>query len=1054
MAYKAIFNGWKNISLQDLLVAYRKAKADCFFENIFPISCAFANYENDLIENLHKLLKNIKSEDGFENLEYLLGTPRILPKKLTLKELPPDFFESSCKNGHVHFSNPKREIENIKKYNDFVAEFRIVGDFPVDTHIISALWINMIGHKFDVLLSKSSYGSRLRRLRVEDNNSKSFHISSIGSFKPYFNQYQKWRKNGLKSIRDNLHNGNNVIAVSLDFKCFYHNIDPQFLSSDEFLKEIEIELSSEEKVFNLHMSDLLSKWSDKAIIFVKNLSKIHDAASNDNDTENGGLVVGLTASRIISNVLLHKWDKLIKEKITPIYYGRYVDDLFLVIQDPGNICDIEDLMKFLQNRIGDNHIKNGKGDLWEVYLGEYYQKKSQLQFQSNKQKLFVLEGQTGCDLLDSIEKEIHELSSEYRLMPVPDQLEQSTAARVLSASSTTRNQADTLRRADGLTIRRLSWSLQLRHIEMLAKDLPKKEWKNERAEFYEFAHNHILRPDRFFDHYIYLSRLLGFAIGMNDWDRVLNIVAQSFESIDFLQSLSLSRINKSIDINGCEFDDNVKVWQEIFVSLAKDFIESLSKYLNLRDFSNEKSPSDKINRIIFKISEKLDITYKGIYRDYIYLDIFKKSKRMLVSDLANIPYKDFLTKNFAKNLLKEFNIENENKILLEFEKTDLLKIEILKEFINNRKKEVHNLNVFSPYLFPTRPYTPEEIVNISPECIWPKKKEDKSPRAIWANYVQVLRGVWIKPSVLTEEDNYNNRMVKIGSSLKNKIVVAITSIYLSDEEWSHSACEKPLLTIQRYRKIAKLVNEAIHLTPRPDYLVFPELSIPIEWVASISNRLLKAGISLIAGTEYRHRNSKKIYSEACLSLVDDSLGYPAAIRIWQPKLQPAVGEEHTLISKYGKSWWSNKTCIKNPVYNHNNFYFGIMICSELQNSKARISYQGEIDSLIILAWNKDINTFSNLVESASLDIHAYIVMVNNRKYGDSRVRAPGKQEFKRDLVQLRGGENDFLVAVELDIDALRRFQSRAKRWAYDEDLFKPVPEGYVISKGRKKNPPN
>lgn len=83
-------------------------------------------------------------------------------------------------------------------------------------------------------------------------------------------------------------------------------------------------------------------------------------------------------------------------------------------------------------------------------------------------------------MLDSIEKEIYELSSEHRLMPSPDQLEDSTAARVLSAAGSVGEQADTLRRADGLTIRRLSWSLQLRHVETLARDLPPSEWVKQR----------------------------------------------------------------------------------------------------------------------------------------------------------------------------------------------------------------------------------------------------------------------------------------------------------------------------------------------------------------------------------------------------------------------------------------------------------------------------------------------------------------------------------------------------------------------------------------------
>ena len=89
--------------------------------------------------------------------------------------------------------------------------------------------------------------------------------------------------------------------------------------------------------------------------------------------------------------------------------------------------------------------------------GKSYQGQSKIQLQANKQKLFILDGQAGCDLLDSIEKEIRDLSSEYRLMPAPDQLEHTTAARVLSAAGNVGEEADTLRRADGLTIRRLSY---------------------------------------------------------------------------------------------------------------------------------------------------------------------------------------------------------------------------------------------------------------------------------------------------------------------------------------------------------------------------------------------------------------------------------------------------------------------------------------------------------------------------------------------------------------------------------------------------------------------
>jgi hypothetical protein len=66
---------------------------------------------------------------------------------------------------------------------------------------------------------------------------------------------------------------------------------------------------------------------------------------------------------------------------------------------------------------------------------------------------------------------------------------------------------------------------------------------------------------------------------------------------------------------------------------------------------------------------------------------------------------------------------------------------------------------------------------------------------------------------------------------------------------------------------------------------------------------------------------------------------------------------------------------------------------------------------------------------------------------------PAKQSFNRDLARVRGGENDFVVAATVDIKELRAFQSRSTRWTQESDKFKPLPEGFKISKFRKLSPP-
>ncbi|NHQ80295.1 RNA-directed DNA polymerase [Chromobacterium vaccinii] len=1071
MGYKARFTGWENITLEDLLVAYRKAKADCFFENTFPAAIKFADYEQDLLANLEKLLKYLHDNKGFSGNAKLQGDFRLLPKKISIKAK-----KSVTVNGHVHFSNPHRAVEHLFHHHKITPEFRVVGDFPVDTHVLSALWINTVGHMFDARLADSCYGARLRRIRNDelfsDPKEKPFHISAIGSFAPYFQPYQQWRNDGLKAIRSELEQDREIIAVSLDLKSFYHFIDPLALASADLYKELELDLSNEEQAFTEDLAKFLKGWSDGAGKFAKKVTSGKTAIP-------GGLVIGLTASRIISNVLLCRWDRLIKERIAPIHYGRYVDDMFLVLRDTNTIRNSPQFMQYLKDRIGPEVISQvGKADdqIWKIQQGEAFQGQTQIMLQSDKQKLFVLQGRAGLDLLDSIEKEISELSSEHRLMPSPDQLEDSTAARVLSAAGTVGESADTLRRADGLTIRRLSWSLQLRHVETLARDLPSHEWYEQRQEFYQFAHNHILRPDNLFSHFTYLPRLLGFAINLSEWQQAEQIALRAYHSLQQL-AMAIPK-EKTIAINGVNAKAGENLWPMVKGTLTWLFIDAASRYYDPNRLLLGQ-PSKKEQRLatlflkgifdsLLEVEALLDLCFGSE-------DFYKKAPLVAMADLAKEPYKRILHSRSAGQLVAKRKGKKENRILKLMETSKLLSTETLKDFLRSTrisrlekvKHGKHENESFFPYLFPTRPLTPAEISELAPECVGLQRADGKcckeKPSVIWAQYTQALRGVWIKPTLLaTEQDGKDvsdykrsHKYIRIGTDRKNKITIALTNLKTEDKDWAAMACNRPNLSRERYQRISELVNQAIRLKPRPDYLLFPELSIPLKWIDSLAARLNAMGISLIAGTEYRHFDNEQLLSEACLVLTDNRLGYPATVKIWQSKLEPAVGEDKELTTKYGKHWAVSKLqgkCSK-PVYVHNNVHFGVMVCSELQNSKARVKFQGEVDALMVLSWNQDLETFASLVESAALDVHAYTILVNNRKYGDSRVRSPAKESFIRDIARVRGGDNDFVIAATLDIDALRAFQSRAKRWPESGDPFKPVPEGFKINKNRHRLPP-
>src|SRR5690606_7669177 len=681
MGYNAQFSGWDSVTIEDLLIAYRKAKADCFFENTFPAAIKFARYEQDLLANLKSLLDRLREANGFAEDKDLLGDYRLLPKKLSHRPK-----EDSPVNGHVHFSNPDRAVEHLLKHNNLEPEFRIVGDFPVDSHILSALWINMVGHKFDAKLDISCYGARLKRIRNDelfsDEDDKPFHISAIGSFTPYFQPYQKWRNDGLKAIRDELEKSRDVIAVSLDLKSYYHFIDPMALASAELHDELQIELTEEELSFTKELAEFLTRWSDGA-------SEFSEKVTDGKTTISGGLVIGLTASRIISNALLHRWDKLIKERVAPIHYGRYVDDMFLVLRDTGTINNSHDFMEFLQARLGNDVILpagSAKERLWLIQQGKSIQGSTEIKLQSDKQKLFLLQGRAGLDLLDSIEKEIYELSSEHRLLPSPDSLDDSTAARVLSAAGTVGESADTLRRADGLTIRRLSWSLQLRHVETLAHDLPPQEWRKQRDEFYRFAHDHILRPDNLFAHFNYLPRLLGFAISMNEWQQAEQIALRAYQALEQLAKATPE--GEPITINGTGTKAGKNFWHLVKGTLTWLFIDAAARFYDPdRLLLGQRSAQEKrlAKRFIEGIFGNLKEHSLLLQIKFRKKDFYFHAPLVALADLAKVPYKHILHSRSAEKLVEKYGGKKESLLLEILQNSGLVNVETLKDFRKSTK---------------------------------------------------------------------------------------------------------------------------------------------------------------------------------------------------------------------------------------------------------------------------------------------------------------------------------------------------------------------------------
>lgn len=400
------------ITLADLCLAYRKSKYEAFRDTNCAHGQKYASFENRLEFNLELLLRKLTAPrtNWFRDASYV-GRATCIAKSVE----PAEQSES-----HFRLTDPLADWRRIHQIEKATADFRPVIDATVEFQIISALWVIKAGHVYDACLdTRFVMGNRVRRWRAPTDapqgSAGRINVQSHALFEPYYSAFGRWREDGLSKMKAELRNDRHIVAVTMDLKRFYHQVDPSFLLHPAFLRATGIVLSRDQRLLTEQLIAAIQTWNR--------------IATTISGRDQYGLPVGLTASRIIANALLKEFDAGI-QAMQPSYYGRYVDDVFLVFRHRG-FTDKTELMRWLAKKLGDMAscaIADGDPTL---HLRYPYSGKSELLFAGKKQKVFQLEGRHGLDLISPIEEQIRRQKSEHRGVPdLPDQ-EAEMAARAL-----------------------------------------------------------------------------------------------------------------------------------------------------------------------------------------------------------------------------------------------------------------------------------------------------------------------------------------------------------------------------------------------------------------------------------------------------------------------------------------------------------------------------------------------------------------------------------------------------------------------------------------------
>ncbi|MBU1819245.1 MAG: hypothetical protein KKB08_21115 [Gammaproteobacteria bacterium] len=214
-------------SLGNLYIAYRKAKAEAFYENTHFHALAFTRYEQSLDKNLRRLRSRLREPKSDWHLDgTFIGDYAYLPKSV-------DCAAWDLNNeGHFRALNPSEDWE--RRFTEAGekragASLRLVIRPTVDFQVISALWILHVGQLFDASLDLNrSFGNRLRRSwstpKDKRTESAGVNLSTPGLFAPYFSAYREWREGGLAAMEASLEAGKSILAITMDIERFYHRV--------------------------------------------------------------------------------------------------------------------------------------------------------------------------------------------------------------------------------------------------------------------------------------------------------------------------------------------------------------------------------------------------------------------------------------------------------------------------------------------------------------------------------------------------------------------------------------------------------------------------------------------------------------------------------------------------------------------------------------------------------------------------------------------------------------------------------------------------------------
>jgi hypothetical protein len=942
---------------------------------------------------------------------------------------------------------PKR-IKKSESKGQFITNFKagkkttiedinLIIDAPLEIHLLSILWLIRIGYKIDKELPESCYGNRLLL-----NDEGSGIVSGRGLLKPYYRQYQKWRDKGIEEAKKELEKGHNSTFVNLDISSYYYNVRLDWQELEKFVGDYDRDNLLHEMMYKVHQA------------FTKIVLDNVPEKSNSSEFEENQVIlpIGLFSSYILANHYLKAFDTAVANQVSTSYYGRYVDDIVLVVSDTETAGIDEERLKILIKKHGHDErlveklqelssntksiIKNFS-ELFLVELDEkgnteiYTFKDSKynlLQIQQCKTMVYEFKVGYSQSVIDKLQKDIEDRSSEFRRLPTEDRLDFDKEVYELLYDDSF-GKPRTLK---DYKENRVGLSTYLYKATTLAIWKDGKRLKEEIEKVQAF-----FKGSNLIDYYQLWEKLFTLLVVADRKKDLAMLLRSIHNEIEYLETVK-------------QFDNALESLQAnlrdyLCTSLAQSFALK-AEILNDKWFKGRLETIFDAKSVQFEMLTESTLAIRNTwfvrstYITYPLLEFTNWAQAENISSIRSLIESELDWDNLNKesfNLAKKpnpyprfFNLYEVSHYLwlAKIVAHQQLKVSetssFVHGFINDAIEKFIELNNIPDGELDVK----EAVRKLSDEV---STDEIENP-----DHLQEIHIEDILPDDFEVDENEN---INIRIGLANMKV-----------KWKHEAeyslRGRPLINLERLDRIYRILEKFRTDQPRTDLAIFPEISIPHAFTSGMLWFAKNHQFGMVFGIE--HINTGK-YAYNFIATVlpfkirkrQDAMFIPRLKNHYSHAEKSAIRANHVGAVGNTEHFYH--------LFKWRNLYFTSFYCFELANIEHRSWFRSRADLLVASEYNQDVNYFSSIIDSTARDLNMYVAQVNSSQYGDNRLTRPAKTIYKN-LIRLDGGENDLVIIATIDLKEFREHLEVGYDDQKDAKIYKPSPPSFDHEKVKRR----